>query len=715
MAAALCPSFWILPLRGEIDADKMAPKQLTPEEETLCINTVRMLGADQPSAGKSGHPGAPMGCAPMAHVLFGKVMNFNPTNPKWSNRDRFVLSNGHACALQYSMLHLTGYDLPIEALKSFRQWGSKCPGHPENFATPGVEVSTGPLGQGLSNAVGLAIAEKHLAATFNKEGHNIVDHYTYVICGDGCMQEGVTSEASSLAGHLGLGKLIVLYDDNLITIDGHTNLSFTEDVAKRYEAYGWHVQTVTDGNYDHEAIHQAVLKAKAVTDKPSLIKIRTTIGLGSKLENTYKVHGSPLTTEDADNVRAKYGLKNEPFYIPDIAREFYDQRANGSAKEAEWNAKFEAYAAAYPAEAAEHVRRFKGELPANWKAAFPRFTPEDKGLATRQFSEKALNAAASVLPELVGGSADLTPSNLTHLTMTGDFQKDTPIGRYLRFGVREHGMAAISNGLFAHGGVRPFCATFYNFIGYALGAVRVSALSQFGVLYIATHDSIFLGEDGPTHQPIEMNPSLRSMPNMYLYRPADGNEVSGSYIAALENSTQTSVLALTRQGVPNLHGSSPEAVAKGGYVLQHIVNGALDLSFTGRPDLVIVATGSEVSLAIDAAKLLSGVSVRIISMPCRDIFDEQSEEYKRSLFPSGVPTLSVEAASTFGWRDYSHAQFGLDRFGASATIAQLKEHFGFNEQTVAGEAQKLLDYYKGREAPCLFDVPARRFVKQGHH
>ncbi|KAF0685268.1 Aste57867_22812 [Aphanomyces stellatus] len=674
-----------------------------------------MLGADQPTAGKSGHPGAPMGCAPMAHTLFGKVMNFNPSNPHWTNRDRFVLSNGHACALQYSMLHLTGYDLPIEELKTFRQWGSKCPGHPENFVTPGVEVSTGPLGQGLSNAVGLAIAEKHLAATFNKDGHEIVDHYTYVICGDGCMQEGVTSEASSLAGHLGLGKLIVLYDDNLITIDGHTDISFTEDVAKRYEAYGWHVQTILDGNYNFDAIHQAVLKAKAVTDKPSLIKIRTTIGLGSKIENTHSVHGAPLKADDTEAIKAKFGLKNEPFFVPDVAREFYDRKAQGAAKEAEWNAKFQAYAAAFPADAAEYNRRFNNEFPANWKEAFPRFTPEDKSLATRQFSEKALNAAATVFPELVGGSADLTPSNLTHLTMTGDFQKNTPIGRYLRFGVREHAMAAISNGIFAHGGLRPFCATFYNFIGYALGAVRVSALSQFGVLYIATHDSIFLGEDGPTHQPIEMNASLRAMPNMYLYRPADGNEVSGTYISALENRTQTSVMTFTRQAVPHLHGSSPEAVALGGYVLQHIVNGALDMAFAGKPDLTIVATGSEVGLAIDAAKLLKNVAVRIVSMPCRDIFDKQSAEYKLNVFPSGVPTLSVEAAATFGWRDYSHAQFGLDRFGASATIAQLMEHFGFNPQAVAAEAQKLLDFYAGRTAPCLFDVPARRVVKDGHH
>ncbi|KDO24399.1 transketolase [Saprolegnia parasitica CBS 223.65] len=693
----------------------MSPRPLTAAEETLCVNTVRMLGADQPTAGKSGHPGAPMGCAPMAHTLFGKVMRFNPTNPKWANRDRFVLSNGHACALQYSMLHLTGYDVPIESLQSFRQWGSKCPGHPENFCTPGVEVSTGPLGQGLSNAVGLAIAEKHLAAEFNKDGHNIVDHYTYVICGDGCMQEGVTSEASSLAGHLGLGKLIVLYDDNLITIDGHTDISFTEDVAKRYEAYNWHVQVVDDGNYDFEALHKAVLAAKAVTDKPSLIKIRTTIGLGSKIENTHSVHGAPLKADDTASIKEKFGLKNEPFFVPDVARAYYDRREVGASQEAEWQARFDAYAAAFPAEAAEFVRRMEGRLPEGWKANFPTFTPEDKGLATRQFSEKALNAAAAALPELVGGSADLTPSNLTKLTMSGDFQKDTPIGRYLRFGVREHGMAAICNGLFAHGGVRPFCATFYNFIGYALGAVRVSALSQFGVLYIATHDSIFLGEDGPTHQPIEMNASLRSMPNMFLYRPADGNEVSGAYMDAIEHATQTSVLTFSRQGVPNLHGSSAEKVALGAYVLSHVVRGKVELAFTGKPDLVMIATGSEVSLAIEAATLLTDKVVRIVSAPCVDIFEKASVAYKKEVLLEGVPILSVEAASTYGWDRFSHLQFGLDRFGASATIEQLREHFGFNAPAVAAEAQNLLEFYAGRAVPSLFDVPARRIVKEGHH
>ncbi|KAJ0392720.1 hypothetical protein P43SY_011975 [Pythium insidiosum] len=681
--------------------------------EELCINTIRMLSADQPSAGKSGHPGAPMGCAPMAHVLFSKVMKFNPKNPKWSNRDRFVLSNGHGCALQYSMLHLAGFDVSLDDLKSFRSFGSKCPGHPENFCTPGVEVSTGPLGQGISNAVGLALAEKHLAAEFNRDGFNVVDHYTYVICGDGCLQEGVSSEASSLAGHLGLGKLIVLYDDNKITIDGHTDLSFTEDVAKRYEAYGWQVITVDDGNHDHEAINKAVAEAKKVTDKPTLIKIRTIIGYGSKAENTHGVHGAPLKPDDLSATKEKFGLPGDKtFFVPDEVKKFYDRTIEGAAHESKWNELFAAYKAAHPELAGDYERRFAGKLPADWKKNLPSFSPSDPAKATRQFSEIALNAVASALPEIVGGSADLTPSNLTKLTMSGDFQKNTPIGRYIRFGVREHGMAAICNGIFAHGGLRPFCATFYNFIGYALGAVRVSALSQFGVIYIATHDSIFLGEDGPTHQPIEMNASLRAMPNMYVYRPADGNETVGAYVCAVENSTKTSVLALSRQGVPNLAGSSVDAVAKGAYIVQRFNKGEYTAEPLDKPDLVLVASGSEVSLAIEAAKLLKNHKVRIVSVPCRDLFVEQSDEYKKAVLGEGIPIMSVEASATYGWGELSHVQFGLDRFGASATIAQLQDQFGFNAATVADEASKVIAHYAGPFVMAMFrkNQPVRRLL-----
>ncbi|TDH74201.1 uncharacterized protein CCR75_001176 [Bremia lactucae] len=684
--------------------------------DELCINTIRMLSADQPTAGKSGHPGAPMGCAPMAHVLFGNSMKFNPKNPKWSNRDRFILSNGHACALQYSMLHLTGYDMPIDELKKFRQWGSKAPGHPENFCTPGVEICTGPLGQGISNAVGLAIAEKHLAAEFNKDGLDIVDHYTFVICGDGCLQEGISSEASSLAGHLGLGKLIVLYDDNKITIDGHTDISFTENVQMRYEAYGWHVQIIEDGNYDHASILKAVETAKAVADKPSLIKIHTTIGLGSKLENTHTVHGAPLKPEDLAATKEKYGFNgSETFVVPEQVKKYYDKTIAGAEYEQQWNSLFATYAHKYPKEAAEFTRRMEGKLPVDWKKHLPTYTPQDAAKATRQYSEIALNAVATALPEIVGGSADLTPSNLTHLSMSGDFQKDTPIGRYIRYGVREHGMAAISNGLFAHGGVRPFCATFYNFIGYAMGAVRLSALSRFGVIYIATHDSIFLGEDGPTHQPIEMNAALRAMPNMYVYRPADGNETVGAYIAAVESHDRPSVLALTRQGLPNLANSTAEAVMKGAYIVANTCKGAEIQELNGEPDVILIASGSEVSLAIEAAKLLNAYQVRIVSAPCLDRFHEQSIEYKRELLGEGIPVMSVEAAATFGWATYSHSHFGLDRFGASATIAQLKEFFGFNANTVADEARKLVKFYAGRTAPNLFDIPAPRVLNIQEH
>jgi transketolase len=578
-----------------------------------------------------------------------------------------------------------------------------------------VEVSTGPLGQGISNAVGLALAESHLAAEFNRDGFKVVDHYTYVICGDGCLQEGVASEACSLAGHLGLGKLIVLYDDNKITIDGHTDLSFTEDVKKRFESYNWQVIVVEDGNYDHEAINKAVTEAKKVTDKPTLIKIRTTIGLGSKNENTHSVHGAPLKADDLAATKEKFGLKgDQSFYVPEQAKKYYDKTASGAELEKKWSELFAKYKTAHPDLAKEYERRFAGKLPADWKKNLPKYTPNDKAMATRQFSEAVLNACAAALPEIVGGSADLTPSNLTKLTMSGDYQKNTPIGRYIRFGVREHGMAAICNGIFAHGGFRPFCATFYNFIGYALGAVRVSALSRFGVLYIATHDSIFLGEDGPTHQPIEMNASLRAMPNMYVYRPADGNETVGSYVCAIENANKTSVLALSRQGLPNLAGSSAEKVAKGAYILQEFNSGTL-VDKLDKTDIVIVATGSEVSLAVQAAGLLKKFKIRIVSMPCRDLFDEQPLAYKKQVFGEGIPVLSLEAAATFGWSEYSHSQFGLDRFGASATIAELQEKFGFNAETVAEEVRKLAEFYKGKKAPSLFDYPPRRVLSTGGH
>lgn len=690
---------------------------LTAEEELLCVNNIRVLAADMVEKANSGHPGAPMGCAPIAHVLFGSTMNFSPEDPKWINRDRFVLSNGHACALLYSMLHLTGYSVGIDDLKQFRQLGSITPGHPENFCTPGVEVSTGPLGQGISNAVGLAIAEKHLAAAFNKDGFNLIDHYTYVICGDGCLQEGVSSEASSLAGHLGLGKLIVCYDDNLITIDGHTDLSFTEDVAKRYESYNWHVQTVTDGN-DLDALQRAIENAKAETERPSLIKIRTVIGYGSGKEGTHGVHGAPLGASDIANVKTKFGFDaKESFVVRDKVYEYYHhKKEQGRALVAAWNEAFNNYAQAHPELAADFQRRLKGELPAGWKDKLPTYShTEAKAAATRNRSEEVLNALAPALPELIGGSADLTPSNLTFMKCSGDFQHKTPGGRYLRFGVREHGMAAICNGIMAHGGLRPYCATFLNFIGYALGSVRVAALSRFGVIYVMTHDSIGLGEDGPTHQPIEMLECIRATPNMHTFRPADGNETKGAYVHALENPHTPAVISLSRQAAPTLQNSNADSVKFGGYVVDELKKNADSLPY---PTLTFIATGTEVHLTIQSAKALfesesatrENLWIRVVSMPCTELFDAQSIEYQKSILIPGSPVMSVEAAGTDGWKKYAHAPFGIQHvFGLSAPAEALYKHFGFTVPNLAAKGKEVIDFYSTGGAypvaPSILDYP----------
>lgn len=678
----------------------MAKKSKTGVDELKCINNIRCLAADTVTTANSGHPGAPMGCAPMAHVLWGSVMHYNPANPKWSNRDRFVLSNGHACALQYGMLHLTGYDLSLDDLKNFRQLHSKTPGHPECFATPGIEVCTGPLGQGISNAVGLAISETHLAATFNKPGFDVVDHFTYVICGDGCLQEGVSSEACSLAGHLGLGKMIVLYDDNLITIDGGTNLSFTEDVAARYKAYGWDVVEVADGT-DTASIQKAVEDAKLVTDKPSMIKIRTVIGHGSLKEGTHGIHGSPLKPDDLSQLKSKNGFDPEKtFEVCEEAYSCYDHKSEGAGEEAAWTANFAKYKAAHPDLAAQYERQMAGQLPEGWKKAFPVYKVGDAKKATRQWSAIALNAVAPLIPELVGGSADLTPSNNTWLDCSSDYQKDTPAGRYIRFGVREHGMAAICNGIYAHGGLIPYCATFLNFMGYAFGASRISALSKFGVLYVFTHDSIGLGEDGPTHQPVEMLMQCRAMPNINTIRPCDGNEVMGAYAVALENRDTPTVFAMSRQGLPVLEGTALEKVAQGGYVLQDC---------DGTPDLIMIGTGSEVHLCVNAKEALTGSKIRVVSLPCWEIFDAQSDEYKASVLPAGVPVLSVEAGCTLGWAKYSHAQVGVDSFGASAPGGACQKEFGITTENVTGQAQKVLDFFKGKTAPDLIGALGSKF------
>ena len=635
------------------------------------INTVRVLAADMAQNANSGHPGAPMGLAPLAYTLWTKFMKFNPKNPKWIARDRFVLSNGHACALLYSLLHLTGYSqYTMDDLKSFRQLNSKTPGHPEAGLDlsqhAGVEVSTGPLGQGLSNAVGLAIAEAHLRATYNKPDFPVIDNYTWVFCGDGCLMEGITAEASSLAGHLGLGHLIVFYDDNNISIDGSTSLAFTEDVCKRYEAYGWQVMTVQDGNDDLVSLETAIKAAMEDTTRPSFIKVRTTIGIYSSKQGTEKVHGSPLGAEDLANVKKQLGFDPEvSFHVADTVYKAYDRTEKGAEDESKWNALFEQYKAKYPELAAELMRRFDNKYPENWKDALPKYSGEEGGDATRKLSQAALKTLFPVLPELVGGSADLNPSCLTYNNSSHDFQKGHHDGKNIRYGVREHAMAAISNGLAAYGGIIPYASSFLNFLGYCQGAVTLSALSQHHVLYIFTHDSIGLGEDGPTHQPISKTAFVRSTPGISFLRPADGNEVNGAYICALEDREHPSVMALSRQAVPSVPGTSVEGVAKGAYIVQDVSS----------PKLILVGTGTELHLCVDAAKQL-GSDVRVVSMPCWEYFDNQSLEYRKSVFPDGVPVVSVEAATTFGWSKYAHSSIGIDVFGASAPYKHVFEKFG---------------------------------------
>lgn len=675
----------------QYDTKKPKIEYIDPVDQR-CIDCIRVVSADIVELAKSGHPGAAMGCAPMAHALFGKVMNFNPKNPAWPNRDRFVLSNGHACALQYTMLHLSGYDLSMDDLKQFRKLDSRTPGHPEVGITPGIEVCTGPLGQGISNAVGLALAEAQAAAKFNREGFPVVDSFTYVICGDGCLQEGISSEACSLAGHLGLGKLIVLYDDNNITIDGSTDLSFTEDVLKRYESYNWHVVSVRDGDTDLKGLLNALDLAKAELDKPTLIKVTTTIGKGSTKEGTAGVHGAPLGAADLSNVKQIYGFpSSDVCVIPaEVASMYAKVAAGGQEKEKEWRRVMAEYKAAYPEMAAEWTRRVAGELPSDWMKALPTFTPADKALATRQSSQTMINALCGVLPEMVGGSADLTPSNLTKPKGSDDFQRVTPEGRYIRFGVREHAMAAICNGIAAYGGYIPFCATFLNFASYALGAMRLSSLSHFGVIYVMTHDSIGLGEDGPTHQPIEMLQTLRVMPNMLVMRPADANECGACYAIAIENRRRPSTLCLSRQGLPNLPGSSLENVRRGAYTLVKVA----------KPQLILVASGSEVQLAVSAATAMADkVRVAVVSMPCWELFEEQSAEYRQQVFPKQVPVLAVEMASVEGWTKYSHACVGMTTFGASGPGKDVMNKFGFNVENVTAKAMKLLDFYKKNDEP----------------
>ena len=666
---------------------------LTNSLDTLCINSIRMLAVDAINKSNSGHPGLPMGCAPMGYALWDKHLRHNPKNPKWFNRDRFVLSAGHGCMLLYALLHLTGYDsVTMEDIKQFRQWGAKTPGHPETFETPGVEVTAGPLGAGISNAVGLAIAEAHLSAKFNKPDSTVVDHYTYVIMGDGCNQEGIASEACSLAGHLKLGKLIALYDDNSITIDGRTDVSFTEDVLKRYEAYGWHVQEIPDGNTDVEGISKAIEKAKSVTDKPSIIKITTTIGFGSpNKSDTAGIHGAALGEEEAELTRKELDWSYEPFKIPqDVYDQYRQAIERGSQLESKWNQTLADYKAKYPAEASEFERMLRGELPQGWDKDLPTYTADDKGLATRKHSQICLGALGPNLPELIGGSADLTHSNYTDIKgETGSFQYESPEKRYLHFGVREHAMAAILNGIAYHdSGLIPYGGTFLVFADYMRGSMRLSALSELGVIYVLTHDSIGVGEDGPTHQPIETIPSLRAMPNMLVFRPGDGNETSGAYKVAIKNRKRPSSLCLSRQGMVNQQNSSVEKVALGGYVLEDC---------DGKADLILIGTGTELDLCVQAAKKLTseGKKVRVVSMPCVELFEEQSDSYKEEVLPSNIrKRIVVEAAESFGWHKY----IGLDGdsvtmngFGASAPGGLCMEKFGFTVENVLEKSRNLLN------------------------
>lgn len=634
-----------------------------------------------------------MGAAPMAFVLWDRFMRYNPKNPKWFNRDRFILSAGHGSMLQYALLYLMGYDsVTIEDIKQFRQWGSKTPGHPENFVTPGVEVTTGPLGQGIANGVGLAIAEAHLAAKYNKPDAKIVDHYTYVILGDGCNMEGVSGEACSFAGHLGLGKLIALYDDNHISIDGSTDVAFTEDVSKRFEAYGWHVLHVKEGNTDLEAIAKAIEEAKSVTDKPTMIKVTTTIGYGSPNKaNTAGVHGAALGTDEVKLTRDNLGWQYEPFVVPeDVLKHTRKAVERGAGYESEWNQALADYKAKYPQEAAEFERLLSGALPDGWDKVLPTYTAEDKALPTRKHSETCLNKLASVLPELIGGSADLTHSNLTEIKGSGDFQRGQYQNPNIHFGVREHGMGAICNGIALHGsGLIPYGATFLIFTDYMRAAIRLSALSDAGSIWVMTHDSIGQGEDGPTHQPIETLASLRAIPNLCVIRPADGNETSGAYKIAIEKAkkNEPTLLAFTRQNVPNLAGTSIEGVAKGAYIL---------VDSDGTPDIILLATGSEVSLCVTAAEKLTaeGKKVRVVSIPSTDIFDAQDAAYKESVLPKAVTKrLSVEAGSSFGWHKYVGTEgdtVSIDRFGASAPGGVCMEKFGFSVDNVLAKAKALL-------------------------
>ncbi|OAF54159.1 Transketolase [Pseudogymnoascus destructans] len=630
------------------------------DQDWQSINTIRTLAIDATFAANSGHPGAPMGMAPVAHVLWNRIMNYNPKNPKWINRDRFVLSNGHGCMLQYALLHLAGFDLTIDDLKNFRVRDTTSTASPrsrESHDTPGIEVTTGPLGQGFANAVGLAIAQEHTAAQFNKPGFELINNHTYVFMGDGCHMEGVASEAASMAGHLQLGNLIAIYDDNSISIDGNTNCAFTEDVNKRMEAYGWHCVTVGDGDHDLDSIEAAIKACQAVKDKPSMIKLRTTIGFGSKLEGTGGVHGAPLKKDDIIQVKEKFGFNpEETFVVPQGVHEQYAKKsAEGAALEQEWNQLLEKYSKEHSVEAADLKRRQTGALPDGWEKNLPVYTPADKAVASRKLSEIVLGKIHDAIPELVGGSADLTGSNLTRWKDAVDFQPPSTglgdwSGRYIRYGVREHAMGAVMNGLAAYGTILPYGGTFLNFVSYAAGAVRLSALSRERVIWVATHDSIGLGEDGPTHQPIETSRTSAPCPT-----------ACAAYYIALTSLHTPSILALSAR--TSLNSRTPPLLG----------------------------------ICVDAIKTLkdqNNLTARVVSIPCFEVFDVQSREYRLSVLPDGIPSLSVEVMSTMGWERYTHEQFGLNRFGASGAYKDVYKKFEFTPEGIAKRAVATVDFWK---------------------
>ena len=655
----------------------------TPADD-LRINAIRFLAVDAVQQANSGHPGLPLGAAAAAYALWTRHLRFNPADTAWFDRDRFVLSAGHGSALLYALLHLTGYDLTLDDLKAFRQLGSRTPGHPEYHHTKGVEVTTGPLGQGFANAVGMAIAEAHLAAIYNRE-QTIVDHHTYVLAGDGDLMEGVASEAASLAGHLQLGKLIVLYDDNKVSLAAATDVTFTEDVRERFEAYGWSTLEVgPESSNDVDALDRAIAQAKADTLRPTLIAIRTTIGYGSPEAGTFKTHGEPLG-KNMEATRKALHWDYPPFTIPDEPAAFFkDVGAKGAGLQAEWNARYDAWKAANPDLAAQFERARDGKLPAD--LPWPAFTEENGSVATRDAGGTVMNAIAAALPELVGGSADLDPSTKTYLKEQGDFQPGNYSGRNIHYGVREHAMAAASSGIAIHGGLLPFSATFFNFLDYLKPALRLAALNQIREIFVFTHDSVFLGEDGPTHQPIEQLAMLRATPNVIDLRPADALETLEAWKYAIQPKTGPSVIVLTRQKVPFL-GTRDAAVTRGAYVL-HEPDGGLDL--------ILIATGSEVHLAVEAAKLLAakGTKARVVSMPSWKLFDAQDEAYRASVLPAEVKArMSIEAGATIGWHKYVGDRgiaYGLDHFGTSAPAAAIANEYGFTPEHIADVAAGLL-------------------------